>query len=56
MSCLFNLAKSQVLIIADIDIVMQTRKQSGVHRILKVCKERAWGVRSEYAFAKFCHK
>ena len=34
---------------------MQTRKQSGVCRILKVCKERA-RVHSEYAFAKLCHK
>ena len=33
--------------------VMQTRKQSGVRRILKVCKE---SVRSEYAFAKLCQK
>ena len=34
---------------------MRTRKQSGVRRILKVCKERA-RVRSEYMFAKLCHK
>ena len=46
-----------MLIIAD--RVMRTHKQSGVRRILKVCKERVRVcVRSEYGIRipKLCHK
>ena len=48
-----GIAQYSIIIIAD--RVMRMHKQSGVHRILKVCKERV-RVLSEYAFAKLCHK